>query len=85
MATKARKKPKGEHMLPPKKEFVIGPHLKYPAMYRIHYDEGGVVPMFLSGGYSSKKIAMEAIEVYESTTHTYLKHVRDKEHGENKD
>ena len=74
----------GEHMLDPKKEFILIADKVYPTMYKIGFDDGGVIPKALKGLYNSKKNGHKAIAQYEKDNDTYLKHVRDKEYAKDK-
>lgn len=80
-----KKEVKGKHQLPPKKIFLVGQSKNHPTLYRVYFEEGGVIPDALAADYTSKKFAQIAIDGYETKNTTYLKHVRDKEYAQSKE
>ena len=50
-----------------KKELVVMHHETMPALYRVGFKEGGVVPDVLSGAYTNVAVADKAIQNYLQT------------------
>ncbi len=46
------------------KEFLTRRPLKNPLLFEIYFENGGEVPKFLSGLYTSETEAMEAVKIY---------------------